>query len=496
MYWFTGQRLERSVWLWLAAAVLVGVGITLIPPLFAVSWLLGLAALGLAVCDPIWPVALAVLSVPFQQLVTLPGGLSVTQFCFILVALSFLWQLSQRRWPWPDMPGIALAVFLWTLAVTAALTPLSRSEGLKETLRWGTVLLIYLAAMSALQDPDRVQWRRAVLVACLLAAPVITALIGIGQHLTGIGPASFAVGGGRVRAYGTIGQPNSFAGYLNQAWPLATGFGLVMIAAHRWHTWRDRLHLGVVFITAGSLIGGLLVSFSRGGWLGAALGATVMTVVLGVWYGRQMLRQSIPVILMAVFGGVILLNSGLLPTALSSRLTSIIVNLQPFDVRNIEITPDNFAVVERMAHLQAAWHMVRERPLLGVGPGNFTIAYERLVYSGQTPTWIKPWYDSRGHAHNYYLHIAAESGLIGLSAYLLLLGSVWHTAVRAVQQASDWFTRGIALGGIGVVSTLSGHNLFENLHVLNMGVQFGTIIALIATISIGRTELRNCKEDL
>jgi O-antigen ligase len=141
-----------------------------------------------------------------------------------------------------------------------------------------------------------------------------------------------------------------------------------------------------------------------------------------------------------------------------------------------------------MAHLQAAWHMVQERPLLGVGPGNFSIAYERLVYSGQSPTWIKPWYDSRGHAHNYYLHITAESGLIGASAYLVFLGSIWYSAIRALRQAQTWMIRGITLGGIGVAGALNGHNLFENLHVLNMGVQFGVIIAMLATIDAERKE--------
>ncbi|MCS6889118.1 MAG: O-antigen ligase family protein [Chloroflexus sp.] len=471
-----------SRWPWLVGALAIGAGLAVMPPLLAASWLLGLVALGLATCDPVWPVALAVLSVPFQQLVALPGGLSVTQFCFVLVALSLL-RNAHQRWPRLGLPGIALAIFLWTLALAATLTPLSRSEGLKETLRWGTVLLIYMAAVWALQDPAHAPRRRAVLLMCLLVAPAITALIGIGQFLTGIGPASFAVDGGRVRAYGTIGQPNSFAGYLNQAWPLAVGMGLAVIETRRWQTYRFWLTLGAIILAGASLLGGLLASFSRGGWVGALIGAVVMGGALAVRYGRQMVLRMITATLIAGIGGLLLLYSGVLPAAFSNRISSIIENLRPFDARGVEITPDNFAVVERMAHLQAAWHMFQERPLVGVGPGNFSIAYERLAYSGQAPTWIKPWYDSRGHAHNYYLHIAAESGLIGAVAYGVFLVSVWYIAISAVRQASDWLSRGIALGGIGVIGALSGHNLFENLHVLNMGVQFGTVIALLTTIT-------------
>ncbi|MCX7860515.1 MAG: polymerase, partial [Chloroflexus sp.] len=140
-----------SRWPWLVGALAIGAGLAVMPPLLAVSWLLGLVTLGLAASDPVWPVALAVISVPFQQLVTLPGGLSFTQFCFVLVALSLLGN-ARQRWPRLGLPGIALAIFIWRLALAATLTPLSRSEGLKETLRWGTVLLIYMAAVWALQD--------------------------------------------------------------------------------------------------------------------------------------------------------------------------------------------------------------------------------------------------------------------------------------------------------------------------------------------------------
>lgn len=473
---------DWSRWLWLAGAIATGAGLAVMPPLLAVSWMLGLVGLGLAASDPVWPVGLAVLSVPFQQLVMLPGGVSVTQFCFGLVALSLLWH-ARQRWPTLGIPGITLAIFIWTLALAAALTPLSRNEGLKETLRWGTVLLIYLAAVWALQDPARAQWRRAVLVTCLLAAPAITGLIGIGQYLTGIGPESFAIGGGRVRAYGTIGQPNSFAGYLNQAWPLAAGMGLALIETRRWRTYHWWLILGAIALAGACLLGGLLASFSRGGWIGALVGALALGIAFAGRYGRRIGGRIVTAALIAGLGGLLLLNSGLVPAAFSNRITSILANLRPFDARGVEITPANFAVVERMAHLQAAWHMIQERPLFGVGPGNFSIAYERLVYSGQTPTWIKPWYDSRGHAHNYYLHIAAESGLIGALAYFVWLGSVWYSAIGAIRRAYDWLTRGIALGGIGVIGALSGHNLFENLHVLNMGVQLGAVIALLATIA-------------
>ncbi|NJM08756.1 hypothetical protein HC891_25050, partial [Candidatus Gracilibacteria bacterium] len=118
-------------------------------------------------------------------------------------------------------------------------------------------------------------------------------------------------------------------------------------------------------------------------------------------------------------------------------------------------------------------------PLTGVGPGSFTIAYEFGGTAATQPYFLHPWYTSRGHAHNYYAHIAAEDGLIGLGAFLLLLAATARQAVRAVARAQGWLWRGVAIGGAGVVAAVATHDLFENLHALNLGLQLGAVWALL-----------------
>ena len=99
---------------------------------------------------------------------------------------------------------------------------------------------------------------------------------------------------------------------------------------------------------------------------------------------------------------------GLLPPNLAARITSVTDNFGVFDVRNVPPTSENFAVVERMAHWQAGWEMFRDYPFLGVGPGNYPAVYEQY--------YIPPWKEALGHAHNYYLNMAAEAGVPGLLA--------------------------------------------------------------------------------
>lgn len=486
--WSVGPETRRAGLAVLVGAIALGLGAATLP--LTLSALLVIGALTLL--DPIWALYLLVLSVPVQEVWLLPGGLTVTQAALLLAAAS----LALHFLAFPEQPLVLgplfapLAVFVWTLGLSAVFTPFSLVEGLRETARWSTVLLVYVLALRALRIerakcPHPVaSWRVWGLLVCLLAAPAVTGALGLVQFALGLGPESFGIGGGRVRAYGTIGQPNSFAGYMNQAWPLAVGLALFALVGLRQGASRRPVLLTLAFTGVAALLtgGALIASFSRGGWIGAMAG---MLALLGAAYAllpadlRALVRRllvavaAVGVALLALGGG------GLLPDAIEQRAISTVRNLRLFDVRGVAVTPENFAVVERMAHLQAGWNMFRSRPLLGVGPGNYSVAYERTPGPDAPPFSVRPWYGSRGHAHNYYLHIAAEAGLVGLAAYLLLIGAVMAQAVRAVRAARGWLWSGVAAGGAGVVVAVAAHNLFENLHVLNMGLQLGAIWAVL-----------------
>jgi O-antigen ligase len=499
-----GDALRRRRLLGLAAFcmlhVAIAVALALLPVGLAAALLLGGVAATFALLSPLAAVCLAVLSVPVQELVQLPGGITVTQAALVL-ALGSLVLHTLANPERPLAPGrifAPLLILLWCMALSALLTPYSLAEAVRETSRWATVPLIYLLALRAAEGTEnREQGRGAerlgmapvpwAFVACLILAPALTAVVGLVQFWFGLGPESFQVAGGRVRAYGTIGQPNSFAGYMNQAWPLAAGVALSALASLLSGSRRPGARIALFWAGLGAalLLAALLVSFSRGGWVGGLAGAAALALgLLARLPGsvRPLVRRLLGAGVAGAVALGILGGGGLLPTTLTARATSLAENLRLFDARGADITPENFAVVERMAHLQAGWNMLARRPLLGVGPGNYSVAYERTPGPGEPPISVRPWYDSRGHAHNYYLNMAAEAGLLGLGAYLLLLGAVFSQAVRAVLVARGWAWRGLAAGGAGVVGAVAAHNLFENLHVLNMGLQLGSVWALLVIV--------------
>jgi O-antigen ligase len=451
-------------------------------------------ALLLPLLNPVFGAALAVLSVPVQELVTLPGGLSATQAAVLLMLAG--WVLHQTRQSGTDdrsrtplpsvhppdrsrtlltprLTSLAPWVFLlWALLLSSSLTPFSRNEALKETARWAVAFLAWLVAVTA----GTRRSHRGVVLACLLAAPAATAALGLWQFASGDGPPSFRISPDLpfVRAYGTIGQPNSFAGYMNMAWPLALAVAIAQCKMQnvKWRLGNPRaaiLHFTcctLLVVVALLLLSALVASFSRGAWLGALAGVLGLAAALGRrWALGVGVLLATGVVALAL-GGV-----GLLPEPVAQRVASISRSVGFFDAETVAVTPENFAVVERMAQVQAGWRMLRDRPLLGVGPGNYNVVYPRVA--------VGQWYASRGHAHNFYLHIAAEAGLVGLAAYLALIGSVAWRAINAARKATAPFERAIAIGCCGMIAAVAGHNLFENLHVLNLGIQLAVAWALI-----------------
>ncbi|GAC1642987.1 MAG: O-antigen ligase family protein [Herpetosiphon sp.] len=461
-------RLSRNVALPLAGMVAAALPLVLLPPKVGLALIAALTFVVVTLIEPVWGLYGAVASVPVQDLVVLPGGLTVTQAVVVLAAGAWALRVMGSphqalpvRWQW--VWGLWL---VWQL-VAVVFSPYSLASGLQQWARWIAAWLVFMLTLGTVTSARRA-WG---LLAVAVLAPAVAALIGINQFVTAQGPASYLILGGRfARAAATFGKPNPFGGYLNMAWPLAgalAGFWLGQ-TRRKGHWQRRAVLLSVVCGGATAvLLGGLFASYSRGGWVGAVTAVFGMALLAG---RRSALAASGALVLVLM---VTLLGAfSVLPPVVGGRLTSITDNVRVFDAARETVTPENFAVVERMAQWQAGWRMWQQRPWIGIGPGSYSNAY-RDYYVGR-------WVESQGHAHNYYIHTLAESGIPGLLFYLLLMATMFGIGVRLRRRMVGTAWGAVALGGCGIMLAVAGHNVFENLHVLNLGIQLSAIWGAMA----------------
>jgi O-antigen ligase len=210
------------------------------------------------------------------------------------------------------------------------------------------------------------------------------------------------------------------------------------------------------------------MSLSRGAWIGLTVGLLALMMAGG--------RRSLLTVLVGLFLGSLVALIGafdLLPAWAVERVASITRYFGIFDVREVTLTSENWAIVERMAHWQAALNMWAASPWFGVGIGQYAVRYEDYYLTG--------WADPLGHAHNYYLNVAAETGLLGLAAYCLMVLSWFALALRLARRARGPLARALGLGVLGVVAATATHNLFDNLYVAGMNVHLGLLLGLAAS---------------
>lgn len=407
-------------------------------------------------------------AVPFGSLRELHlGALTIGASELLLLAIVVAWlartmalrqvRLARTRLVW------ALLLYLGTLAVS--LWPArDLLPALKELAKWVEFTLLYLFVAS---ETGRAE--RRTLIAALLLAGTVQGALGIVQFVRQVGPPEFILLGKYMRAHGTFAQPNPYAGYLGLLLPLAYATVLT--------SWPGRsvrakgglwpaLLWGTAALASVVMLAALIMSWSRGALLGLLAGAGLVALALG---RRFWLVMATVVLLLFLLGPDSLLTK---PTVALERVTEMAQYLGQ-DLTAIEITDENFAVIERLAHWLAAWRMFERRPWLGVGAGQYATAYPSVAL----PRWREP----LGHAHNFYLNVLAEGGLVGLASYLIFMLAALVAVWRAARRERGW-QRGLALGALGMLGHLLVHSIFDNLYVHEMYLLVAMLLGMTSAV--------------
>ena len=483
---FTLFRISLERWQWLAL-ILLGVAAAVLPPLLLVA-AIGALAVGIAVIsEPLLGLALAMFLGPVGgwEGVFIGGpiaAITTGQLMLFLTIAAWLGRgLLRGHIPIAKTSINAPVIAFIAMGAVTIWNSRSLSDSVTELIKWVEVLFI----VWILLDLTRRWPRKKVifgLVTLLLSAGTVQAIWGIFQFIIrGTGPGHFIIGGRLYRGTGSFMQPNPYGGYMALAASIALGT-LAGVLIERWlalpedqrkpqqvlEIIRRTPWIAGLITLSGLLIFGLIGSWSRGAWFNF-----LSALVVFAFYLPRSRERGFAITLGG--GGILLLiwNIGLIPTALKQRLVGFLATFTTVDVYAIALTPQNYAVVERLAHWQAALNMAAENLWFGVGIGNYAAAYPEYM----VPGWPEP----LGHAHNIYLNVLAETGIWGLVSYAILWLPILYSAI-VVARKLDWPLRGIAIGLLAGWIGFSVHHLLDNLYVNNnifyLGVMFTVLIML------------------
>ncbi len=200
---------------------------------------------------------------------------------------------------------------------------------------------------------------------------------------------------GAKRAEGPVGEQNRYAQIMVVLLPLALYLFYIERSRRRW----------LALAAAGLILSGILLTFSRATFL-----TLVILFLLLVVFKYIRPRH-------AVAAGLAM--AATVAIALPDYVNRVrgLVNLTNLQARDAKTRALDGSLRGRYAQNIAALHVFVDYPLTGVGPGHFAKFYVRK-YGNEVGTKLL-----RGNrrAHNMYLEMAAENGVIGLTAFLAIV---------------------------------------------------------------------------
>ncbi|MFH1935724.1 MAG: O-antigen ligase family protein [Pseudomonadota bacterium] len=347
---------------------------------------------------------------------------------------------------------------------------INQKESLSEFFRYGAYASFYILSVQLL---SRKQFFKKTLNTVIVFVSLL-AFLAILQHFTADGKIYWFKELSRGTPFGPYVNRNHFAGLVGMIFPLVLAMFLYHKPRVNYSGLRTRLAEFFSYRTVNTyfLLGAGLVllgvsvflSLSRGGIISLCLA----TCVFGVLMARQGVDRGRSFMILAVFSFVLLSVGWFGWDPIFERFNRI---------RN----PAGEITESRIPRWKDSLEITRDYPVTGTGFGTFADAYKGYQISEAGAVVA--------HAHNDYIELAIEGGLIaaGLASWFLIsiLGTYRHFLRRR-----DSYCIYLYLGGLAGLSFILFHSIVDfNLHIGANGLYFFLICAIC--VSAAHTRIRS-----
>ena len=379
--------------------------------------------------------------------------------------------------------NLPIIAFLFVLLVSLFQTT-NYYTSLVDLAHWVSFILVYFILVSSFKER---KWINALIMVVLLSG-LISATYAIFQFY-GIDFSFWAERQGRIRLFSTFGNPNYLSGYLAITLPLA--FALFCIEKKK----SRQIFLGIVITI---LYTGVFIT-NIGGLIALFVGILFMGIVLLI-HQKKFLRENrfrLLVLVVILFIISLIYSS---PNPLNSTRSSS-SPLNPIR-RNIAQEAISYANLEYASTQQRflIWlstiQMIKEHPVLGSGIGTFRIHYPasqgKILSLEENKKYI-PLASKTINTHNDYLHLWAETGIIGLACFLWIVFLFYKKSFKYLKEAKseDKF---LLIGFMGMGVALLVDALFSfPFHIIQNGMLFPLMLSLSFLIG-GKREETDKKE--
>lgn len=387
-------------------------------------------------------------------------------------------------------PGVLLAAGLCSMFAAQLVLGLSSGgpwAGTQHLLR----SLGYLGAMClcllAVQTRQHALW----LLLGVLSAALLQALLAAGLFAYGR-PYVYLFSGfdPRTRATGTFVNADHLAGYMELGLSAGVGAMLALMTAGSTgaQRWADRLRSVAAFVMSPKmlvrlslvpLVLALVLTRSRMGngvfFLGIVLVAGVLAWRSPRWRKPALwLVASMLVVDLIVLGQWVGLDH--VVNRLKDTAEATVVSNRVAVLAGEAPPPSEESLQERLTVPLTSLPLVWQKPLLGWGGGSYAVVYPQI----KPPDVFGGWWD---HAHNDYVQVAVDAGLIGLALWVSIgLYTLWRLW-PLLSDGNHPVDRGVAVAALMALVCLGLHSVVDfNMHIPANAMTLSVMLALVWAI--------------
>jgi O-antigen ligase len=379
------------------AALLLGL-VAGISPFMAVAAVCGLAFVAVILADLRLGLCLFILLAFLGLLPTFGASVSVIKLIGAVLTLSWLAAITlteqggQRTFmaAHPLMVWVAVAFIAW--ATVSLVWAEDSAAVLTSVGRYLPNVVLIVIVYSAMRTTRDAVWP----FAAFVAGAAISAAYGLVTTPSVSGTEELD------RVTGTVGDPNELAVLLL----VGMIFGIALAVLARRSAALRLLAAGTSLLCAL----GLLLSLSRGGLVALAVALVASVVMGGRWRWRAALAAVVIVVATFVF------YFAFVPASSRDRLTASDGGAGRTDIWTV------------------GWRMVQDHPIIGVGAGNFQVSSVHYVLRPGSLRRDELIVERHLVAHNTYLHVLAELGIVGLALFASLIVFSLRCALLAAHQ--------------------------------------------------------------